>query len=118
MITVLGYFMTSSTHFFALAILVGMVQGGTQALSRSLFASMIPKHKSSEFFAFFGVFERYAGILGPAMFAWVVGAQRHEPQRDPLGARVLRHRRRAADAASTSGGRAPQGGRGGRAEQR
>ena len=61
----LGYFMPTATHFFILAILVGMVQGGTQALSRSLFASMIPKHKSSEFFAFFGVFERYAGILGP-----------------------------------------------------
>ena len=72
-ITVLGYFMRTATHFFALAIMVGMVQGGTQALSRSLFASMIPKHKSSEFFAFFGVFERYAGILGPALFAWVVG---------------------------------------------
>ena len=73
MITVLGYFMRTSTQFFALAVMVGMVQGGTQALSRSLFASMIPKHKSSEFFAFFGVFERYAGILGPAVFAWVVG---------------------------------------------
>jgi UMF1 family MFS transporter len=71
-ITVLGYFMRTSFHFFALAIMVGMVQGGTQALSRSLFAGMIPKHKSSEFFAFFGVFERYAGILGPALFAWVV----------------------------------------------
>lgn len=71
-ITVLGYFMTSAAHFFALAVLVGMVQGGTQALSRSLFASMIPRHRSSEFFAFFGVFERYAGILGPAVFAWVV----------------------------------------------
>ncbi|PYR93058.1 MAG: MFS transporter [Acidobacteria bacterium] len=72
LITVLGYFMHSAREFFALAILVGMVQGGTQALSRSLFASMIPRHKSSEFFAFFGVFERYAGILGPAIFAWVV----------------------------------------------
>jgi len=71
-ITVLGYFMRSSREFFALAVLVGMVQGGTQALSRSLFASMIPKEKSSEFFAFFGVFERYAGVLGPAIFAWVV----------------------------------------------
>jgi UMF1 family MFS transporter len=71
-ITVLGYFMRTSAEFFALAIMVGMVQGGTQALSRSLFASMIPKYKSSEFFAFFGVFERYAGILGPAVFAWVV----------------------------------------------
>jgi UMF1 family MFS transporter len=71
-ITILGYFMRTAMHFYMLAILVGMVQGGTQALSRSLFASMIPKHKSSEFFAFFGVFERYAGILGPAVFAWVV----------------------------------------------
>ena len=73
-ITVLGYFMTTATHFFMLAILVGMVQGGTQALSRSLFASMIPRHKSSEFFAFFGVFERYAGILGPLVFASMVEA--------------------------------------------
>ena len=71
-ITVFGYFMQNATHFFALAAAVGIVQGGTQALSRSLFASMIPKAKSSEFFAFFGVFERYAGVLGPAMFAWVV----------------------------------------------
>jgi UMF1 family MFS transporter len=70
-ITVLGYYMKNATQFLALAALVGMVQGGTQALSRSLFASMIPRHKSSEFFGFFGVFERYAGILGPAVFAWV-----------------------------------------------
>jgi UMF1 family MFS transporter len=68
----LGYYMTTSLHFFALAILVGLVQGGTQALSRSLFASMVPRQKSSEFFAFFGVFERYAGVLGPAVFAIVV----------------------------------------------
>ncbi len=72
LISLLGYFMTTAVHFFALAILVGMVQGGTQALSRSLFASMIPRHKSSEFFAFFSVFERYAGVLGPAIFAFVV----------------------------------------------
>jgi UMF1 family MFS transporter len=64
--------MSTGAHFFALAGLVGMVQGGTQALSRSLFASMIPRHKSSEFFAFFSVFERYAGVLGPAIFAFVV----------------------------------------------
>ncbi len=74
LITVLGYYMTSSTHFYMLAILVGLVQGGTQALSRSLFASMIPRYKSSEFFAFFGVFERYAGILGPLLFATMVHA--------------------------------------------
>jgi UMF1 family MFS transporter len=72
LISVLGYFMSTPAHFFALAALVGMVQGGTQALSRSLFASMIPRHKSSEFFAFFSVFERYAGVLGPLIFGLVV----------------------------------------------
>lgn len=73
----LAYYMSSAAHFYALAILVGTVQGGTQALSRSLFASMIPRHKSSEFFAFFGVFERYAGILGPLLFATMVEATGH-----------------------------------------
>jgi UMF1 family MFS transporter len=73
-ITVLGYFMRSGTHFLALAILVGTVQGGTQALSRSMFASMIPRDRSSEFFAFFSVFERYAGVLGPVLFAWTISA--------------------------------------------
>ncbi len=67
-ISVLGYFMTNATHFYILAGLVGMVQGGTQALSRSLFASMVPKHKSGEFFGFFSVFEKFAGILGPLFF--------------------------------------------------
>ena len=68
-ISVLGYFMTTTWHFFALAFLVGMVQGGSQALSRSLFARMIPKEKSSEYFGFFSVFEKFAGIAGPALFA-------------------------------------------------
>jgi len=68
-ISMLGYFMTTAWQFFALAFLVGTVQGGSQALSRSLFARMIPKHKSSEYFGFFAVFEKFAGIAGPALFA-------------------------------------------------
>jgi UMF1 family MFS transporter len=68
-ISTLGYFMSTTWHFFALAGLVGMVQGGSQALSRSLFARMIPKHKSSEYFGFFSVFEKFAGVFGPALFA-------------------------------------------------
>jgi UMF1 family MFS transporter len=68
-ISLLGYFMRTTWHFFALAALVGMVQGGSQALSRSLFARMIPKHKSSEYFGFFSVFEKFAGVFGPAIFA-------------------------------------------------
>lgn len=79
-VSVLAYFMTSALHFYALAIVVGMVQGGSQALSRSLFASMIPLHKSSEFFGFFSVFEKFAGIAGPAVFAamiWATGSSRN-----------------------------------------
>ena len=68
-ISLLGYFMRSDRDFILLAVLVGMVQGGVQALSRSLFASMIPRHLSGEFFGFFAVFEKFAGILGPAMFS-------------------------------------------------
>ncbi len=67
-ISILGYFMTTATHFFVLATLVGMVQGGTQALSRSLFASMVPAHKSGEFFGFYSIFEKFAGIFGPLLF--------------------------------------------------
>jgi UMF1 family MFS transporter len=67
-ITVLGYYMRTAAHFFVLAVLVGTVQGGTQALSRSLFASMIPPHKSGEFFGFYSIFEKFAGIFGPLLF--------------------------------------------------
>jgi MFS transporter, UMF1 family len=68
-IATLGYFMTTATHFYLLATLVATVQGGSQALSRSLFASMIPRHKTSEFFGFFSVFEKFAGIFGPLLFS-------------------------------------------------
>jgi UMF1 family MFS transporter len=71
-ISILGYFMKTATHFYVLAALVGTVQGGTQALSRSLFASMIPQHKSGEFFGFFSVFEKFAGIFGPLIFAGTI----------------------------------------------
>ena len=71
-ISVLGYRMTSVGHFFALAFLIGTVQGGSQALSRSLFATLIPRHKSAEFFGFFAVSEKFAGILGPTLFAVMV----------------------------------------------
>jgi MFS transporter, UMF1 family len=73
-ISVLGYFMKNATHFYVLAGFVGVVQGGTQALSRSLFASMIPPHKSGEFFGFFSVFEKFAGIFGPLIFAGTIAA--------------------------------------------
>lgn len=67
-VTVLAATMTTEWEFWALALLVGAVQGGAQALSRSLFAGMIPRHKASEFFGLFGVCEKFAGILGPLLF--------------------------------------------------
>jgi MFS transporter, UMF1 family len=79
-ITILGYFMRTAADFFVLAILVGTVQGGVQALSRSLFASMIPPHKSGEFFGFYSIFEKFAGIFGPLLFDLtiaVTGASRN-----------------------------------------
>jgi UMF1 family MFS transporter len=67
-ITLNGYLMKKAAHFFMRAALVGMVQGGTQALSRSLFATMIPAHKSGEFFGFYSVFEKFSSIFGPLLF--------------------------------------------------
>ncbi len=72
-ICIFAYGITTTREFYVLACLVGLVQGGTQALSRSLFANMIPKHKSGEFFGFFSVFEKFGGIFGPAIFAMAVG---------------------------------------------
>jgi MFS transporter, UMF1 family len=73
-ITVLGYFMTTAVHFWALAFLVGTVQGGTQALSRSLYASMIPAYKSGELFGFYGVMDKFAGMMGPTVMGLVAAA--------------------------------------------
>ena len=73
-VSVVGYFMRTTMHFYILAGLVGLVQGGTQALSRSLFATLIPRHKSGEFFGFYSVFSKFAGIIGPFLFAAIIGA--------------------------------------------
>jgi len=72
-ICIFAYNMKTTREFYILAILVGLVQGGTQALSRSLFARMIPKHKSGEFFGFYSVFEKFGGILGPLLFGIALG---------------------------------------------
>ena len=63
---------TTFSHFLVLAFLVGMVQGGTQAISRSLFGSLIPKHKSGEFFSFFTIIAGFAAVIAPLVFG-VVG---------------------------------------------
>ena len=66
--TLLAYFMTTVTHFFILAAMIATVQGGAQALSRALFSRMVPVDRTSEFFGFFAVAERFATVLGPLVF--------------------------------------------------
>ncbi len=68
-ISLLGWRMANARDFFALAFLVGTVMGGAQALTRSLFASMLPKSKSAELFGFYGVFDKFGGVIGAALFA-------------------------------------------------
>lgn len=72
-VSFVAYRMTTVTEFYILAVLIAVSQGGCQALSRSLFASLVPQHKTSEFFAFFGVAEKFSGVAGSAIFAGLVG---------------------------------------------
>ncbi len=71
-ISVWGYFLNSVIEFWMLAWMVAIVQGGSQALSRSLYASLSPAAKSGEFFGLFGVMEKFSSILGPLLFAGAV----------------------------------------------
>jgi UMF1 family MFS transporter len=73
-VSLFAYSMKTAAHFYILAGMVGLVQGGTQALSRSLFATLIPRYKSGEFFGFYSVFSKFAGIFGPLLFAGMIGA--------------------------------------------
>ncbi len=70
-ISIAGYFLQTATHFYILAFMVGTVQGGSQALSRSLFGTMVPKFKTAEFFGFFSTSSKFAGIAGPLLFGLV-----------------------------------------------
>jgi UMF1 family MFS transporter len=71
LICIAGFFMKTPAHFYALAIMVGVVQGGTQALSRSLFVTMLPRMQSAEFFGFFSTGEKFAGVIGPVIFGLI-----------------------------------------------
>jgi UMF1 family MFS transporter len=73
-ISIYGFVLRTSLQFLVLGFFVGSVQGGAQALSRSLFATMIPKHKAGEMFGFFGVFDRFGGALGSFVFGVMLAA--------------------------------------------
>ncbi|MAS33449.1 MAG: hypothetical protein CL610_05545 [Anaerolineaceae bacterium] len=71
-ITIWGFVLHSTIEFWFLAWMVATVQGGSQALSRSLYAAMSPASKSGEFFGLFGVMEKFSAFLGPLIFALAV----------------------------------------------
>jgi UMF1 family MFS transporter len=70
-VTVWASVMNSATEFYFLAFAIGLAQGGIQALSRSMYARMIPEGRSAEFFGFYNMLGKFAAILGPVMMGWV-----------------------------------------------
>jgi UMF1 family MFS transporter len=60
-------FMSNTYEFYMLATVIGMVQGGVQALSRSLFGKMVPHHKAGQYFGLFNLVGKFASIFGPAI---------------------------------------------------
>lgn len=71
LIAIGAYFLYKEIHFWLLGLAVATVQGGSQALSRSLCGRMMPKSKSAEFYSFFSISEKIAGTLGPLVFGVV-----------------------------------------------
>ena len=79
---------TSVSEFYMLAITIGLVQGGVQALSRSFYASIIPKHQSAEFFGFYNMLGKFAAVLGPIMMG-VVSLTTQSPRLSILSISIL-----------------------------
>ena len=70
-VTLWGYFMQEVWEFYALAVAIGLVQGGVQALSRSFYSRIIPANKAAEFFGFYNMLGKFAAVIGPALMGWV-----------------------------------------------
>lgn len=69
--TLYAWFLDSVTEFFALAVVIGLVQGGVQSLSRSFFGRLVPEGKGGEFFGFYNMMGKFASFLGPMLIATV-----------------------------------------------
>jgi UMF1 family MFS transporter len=70
-VTVYGTMMTQKFEFYILAVVIGLVQGGIQALSRSYYSRLIPKNKAAEFYGFYNMLGKFAVIMGPALMGIV-----------------------------------------------
>ena len=72
-VTIYAYFLDTTAEFYIMAVVVGLVQGGVQSLSRSLFGQMVPAGKNAEFFGFYNMMGKFATVLGPLLVALVAG---------------------------------------------
>jgi UMF1 family MFS transporter len=70
-VTVFAYFMTRAWEFWLLGFVIAIILGGSQAVSRSLFSSLIPKGKHAEFFGFYAISAKFASVMGPFIFAFI-----------------------------------------------
>jgi UMF1 family MFS transporter len=79
-VAIWGFFMQREAEFFILAAVIGSVQGGVQALSRSFYSRLIPQHQAAEFFGFYNMLGKFAAVIGPILMGWVAmrtGNPRH-----------------------------------------
>lgn len=77
--TVWASMMTAEWEFYGLAVIIGLVQGGVQALSRSFFSRLVPAERAGEFFGFYNMMGKFAAIIGPLLvgaIGWLSGSPR------------------------------------------
>ena len=70
-VTLFSVFMHAAWQFYLLAVIIGLVQGGVQSLSRSLYVRLIPAGQNAEFFGFYNMLGKFAAVLGPVLVGWI-----------------------------------------------
>ncbi len=86
--TVWAYFMTEEREFYVLAVMIALVQGGIQSISRAVFARMIPQDQAGEFFGFYNMLGKFSAVLGPLLMA-VVSLISRDPRHSILSVILL-----------------------------
>ena len=71
LVTIMSYWMKDVSEFYYLAVVIGLVQGGVQSLSRSFYARLIPAGQEAEFFGFYNMLGKFAAVIGPLLMGLV-----------------------------------------------
>lgn len=87
-VTIWAPFMETSREFYIMAMTVGLVQGGIQALSRSFYAKIIPAGKSAEYFGFYNMMGKFSAIIGPGFMGGVGLAVRSMGYSSDMASRI------------------------------